>query len=81
MQKSPFKPFTLSYAETGQWIRFEPTDSPDTVFIRFGGACGGVQENLIGLPQVVEHVVRLYSVGYTEVEEPEGFEQKFLHDL
>lgn len=76
-----FKGFTLLHEEKDQFCRFEPTDDPETVYVRFKGACGHVMENLIRMDLAVDQIAHLYSLGYVEVEEPEGFEQRFLHEL
>ena len=82
MAKSTFKPFTLEHAEKDQWVRFEPTDDPDFIHVRFQGACGQVMNNLLSLDEVKEQVARLYSLGYADVQEPEGAEpMRFLHNL
>lgn len=66
---SNFTPFTLS--KGNQWARFEPTSEPDTIFIRFCGACGTIMENSIDAETAMGEVARLYSLGYTDVENPE----------
>lgn len=76
-----FKPFTLLHKEKDQFCRFEPTDDPETVYVRFKGACGHVMENLVRVDLAVDQIAHLYSLGYVEAEEPEGFEQRFLHEL
>lgn len=76
-----FSPFTLEHKDKDQFCRFEPTDDPESVFIRFKGACGHIMENVISREQAMAQVAFLYRRGYEEAEEPEGHEQKFLHDL
>lgn len=81
MRKSGFKPFTLSKPDGTQWCRFEPTDDPDMVFIRFQGACGQIMERAIDTAAAVKQMAHLHSLGYEELKESEDFEQKFLHDI
>lgn len=74
-----FKPFTMLHEAKGQFARFEPTDDPEVVFVRFQGACGHPMENTIDKQTMLESVADLFAKGYREV--PEEEIQRFLHDL
>lgn len=83
-------PFTLvNKSKPEQFCRVEPTDDPDFLFVRFQGACGNIMENLVPAKQVMETLAGLYAAGWVEEvlstsgeeAEPEGSEQKLLHDL
>lgn len=64
-----FKPFKLSHEGKNQWARFEPGSEPDSVFVRFQGACGRLMENTIPIGMMADVVADLYSKGYKESSE------------
>lgn len=79
MSESTFRPFTMVHEGKGQFARFEPTDDPDSVFVRFQGACGHIMENVIDRRTMVEAVADLFAKGYKEIQDEDP--PRFLHDL
>lgn len=79
MTQSTFRPFTMVHEAKGQFARFEPTDDPEVVFVRFQGACGRTMENVIDRKTMVEAVADLFAKGYKEIQDVNP--PRFLHDL
>ncbi|NBT24447.1 hypothetical protein EBT11_07375 [bacterium] len=62
-----FNPFTMVHEGKGQFVKFSPTNNPDTVFIQFKGSCGSMMENYITREVMTEALADLFSKGYKEV--------------
>lgn len=64
-----FDPFTMVHEEKKQWVRFEPTDDPEKIHVRFRGACGHVMENTVSKEIMTATLADLYAKGYEETKD------------